>query len=733
MATIGEKRPLQRALKSASALAGAALIGAPLFCGAALAQDDEGFAFEEIIVTSKKREQSIYEAPVAVTAFSNQQLESRGIIDLVDVGKFVPNLNVTTFSAGNTSSANPFIRGIGIQDHLIVTDPGVGVYIDGVYLGRQVGQNWSLSNIERLEVLRGPQGTLFGRNTIGGAINIITQRPGDEDVARFSLQAGSRGRFNGDFYGNTRLNDELAVSGNVSVRRRDGIGDFVNIRNPEARVGELMDISGRVAALWEPNDRFSLLISADGNDARNGQNPFETIINESADCATDFQLAFCLGGITNADQAEDRFDTTSGQADLAQTFNSAYGVNVTAEGVISDNLSAKLIGSYRYSEYEGGLDDDGAFIDFFSFPEVGNASQYSFEAQLNGDYDTFNFVLGAYYFNEDGSNIQQPVTFIGPGGFFEQSQETDSYAIFGNAGVDITEDFRITGGLRYTWDEKDAFTNLGFAPPFSGSEDWQELTWEATATYDLQESLSVYGAISRGYQSGQFPARPFGGEATFVPTDPVIATNYEGGIKGEPFPWLQMALTGFYTRYRDLPAQVSEVTQQGFITVTQNAGRSRSIGVEWESRARLAEGFFINSSVGFIDAEFTEVDENVTSLTVGDTPALTPRWTVALGPEYTFPVTTGGEVTLRGDWSYRSEMEGQPNNDPLALIESRSIINFDITYTSADESWTFGAYGRNVADERYVNAALNVGDYLLRILNNDASEFGARFTKNFGG
>ncbi|MEM9750872.1 MAG: TonB-dependent receptor [Pseudomonadota bacterium] len=724
---------MQRALKSASALAGAALIGAPVICGAALAQDDEGFAFEEIIVTSKKREQSIYEAPVAVTAFTNAQLEARGIIDLVDVGKFVPNLNVTTFSAGNTSSANPFIRGFGVQDHLIVVDPGVGVYIDGVYLGRQVGQNWSLSNIEQLEVLRGPQGTLFGRNTVGGAINIITKKPGDEEMARFSVQAGSRGRINGDFYGNTRLNDQLAVSGNFSVRRRDGIGDFINIRNPEARVGELFDISGRVSALWEPNDRFSLLVAADGNDARNGQNPFETVINESEDCNTNFQLAFCLGGITNADQAEDPFDTASGQADLAQTFNSAYGVNVTAEGVLNENLTAKLISSYRYSEYEGGLDDDGAFVDFFSFPEVGNATQYSFEFQLNGEYDALDFVAGAFYFNEDGSNIQQPVTFIGPGGFFEQSQETDSYAIYGNAGYRLTEDLRVAGGLRYTWDEKSAFTDLGFLPPFSAELDDQQLTWESSLDYEIRDALNTYLLVSRGYQSGQFPARPFGGPDTFRATDKVIGTNYEAGLKGEPFPWLQMGLAVFYTRYKDLPVQVSEVTDVGFITVTESAGRSRAFGVEWEGLARLAEGFFINTSVGFIDSEITEVNGDSPSLTPGDTPALTPRWTAAIGPEYTFPVVTGGEVTVRGDWSYRSEMEGQPNNDPLALIESRDIFNFDITYRSADESWTFGAYGRNVTDERYTNAALNVGDYLLRILSNDASEFGARFTKNFGG
>ena len=146
--------------------------------------------FEAITVTATKRPQVIYEVPIALSAFDGDKLAAQGITDLTDVGKFVPNLNVTGFSAGHTSSVNPFIRGIGLQDHLITTDPGVSVYVDGVYLGRQVGQNWSLNNIQRIEVLRGPQGTLYGRNSIGGAINIITKEPDQGDVTKVNTEFG---------------------------------------------------------------------------------------------------------------------------------------------------------------------------------------------------------------------------------------------------------------------------------------------------------------------------------------------------------------------------------------------------------------------------------------------------------------------------------------------------------------------------------------------------------------
>ena len=249
------------------------------FSPMAVAQDDDAL-IEEIMVTAAKREQSIYEVPIAVSAFEGEDLAKQGIVDIVDVGKFVPNMNITQFSAGHNSSANPFIRGIGLQDHLITTDPGVSVYVDGVYLGRQVGQNWNLSNLERVEVLRGPQGTLYGRNSIGGAINIITKTPGVDPGAKVSVEIGSRGRLNGDFYGDMALSDELAVSVTGGYKNRDGIGDFLNLPNAGVEVGEMTEVYARLAMRYEPNDDFSLVITADANDGEGGLRPYTTLIDE---------------------------------------------------------------------------------------------------------------------------------------------------------------------------------------------------------------------------------------------------------------------------------------------------------------------------------------------------------------------------------------------------------------------------------------------------------------------
>ncbi len=724
-----------------------AVFAALLLSIAPIAAAQEDVLIEEITVTAAKREQSIYEVPIAVSAFEGENLAKQGIVDMVDIGKFVPNLNVTQFSAGHNSSANPFIRGIGIQDHVITTDPGVSVYVDGVYLGRQIGQNWNLSNIERVEVLRGPQGTLYGRNSIGGAINIITKTPGTDEGAKVSVEIGSRERLNGDFYGDMALSDELAVSVTGGYKNRDGIGDFKNLPNAGKEVGEMQEVYARLSMRYAPSDSFSLVVTADANDGEGGLRPYTTLIDElGANCrATDPDPDVnCLtvngslynAGYRNSDLAPDPYDNNTGQASQALVSNEAWGVSATADYAFSDRLATKIIASFRSSEYKSGLDDDGFFDDFLSFPETGDADQTSFEIQLNGDMGDWDFVSGFYYFNEDGGNFQSPTTFNGgTGGFFIQNQEVDSLAVFGNVGYNVNDDLRISGGLRYTDDEKDVFANVGTGP-FEASENFDEISWELALNYTLDGGMNVYGAVQNGYQSGQFPARPyclFGGTADgcLEASDNITATNYEIGIKGQPFDGFQMSAAVFFTNYEDLPYQVSTTSGSGFNTFNRIVEQD-SLGFEWESTLFLTDNFLFHATLGYIDID---VDDQVDAdgNPVSPEGPLTPELTFSISPEARFPMSGGGEVVLRADYSYRDDMYGEPNSLPgrFTKIDSRGLVNFDIAYHSPDESWTAAVYGRNVTDERYDNARLNVGDYVLVMLSNDASEFGARLTKRF--
>jgi len=405
-----------------------------------VAQGEEDGRFEEIIVTATKREESIYDVPIALSAFDGDKLAAQGITTVNDIGKFVPNMNVTGFSAGHVSSINVFIRGIGIQDHLIAVDPGVSVSVDGVYLGRQVGQNWSLSNIDRVEVLRGPQGTLYGRNSIGGAVNIITKTPGEDPGAEVSMEVGSRGRLNADFYADWNISDSSAMSFTGGYKSRDGIGDFVNLPNAGVEVGEMQEVFGRLTYRYAPNDDFSIVFSADANDGKGGLRPYTTLIDEAPFGA--FSL-FTNFGFTNDDLPNDPYDNATLQANQTRVSNEASGLSITADWAFNDNLSGKVIASTRSSEYKAGLDDDSLPADIFSYPEVGEADQTSIEFQVNGDYGSWDFVSGLFYFEEDGHNFQNGYNFAGFGAAdFLTEGEITSTAIFANFGFDVSDTLR---------------------------------------------------------------------------------------------------------------------------------------------------------------------------------------------------------------------------------------------------------------------------------------------------
>ncbi|MDJ0910953.1 MAG: TonB-dependent receptor plug domain-containing protein [Woeseiaceae bacterium] len=715
--------------KFASSIVAAAVAAALFAPASAIAQDEETSLFDEIQVTAQRRVQSIYEVPVALSAFDGDKLAQQGIVNIQDVGKFVPNLNITEFSAGHTSSSNPFIRGIGLQDHLITTDPGVSVYVDGVYLGRQVGQNWNLTNIERIEVLRGPQGTLYGRNSIGGAINIITKTPGADPGASVSVEFGSRERLNGSFYGDASLGDWGAVSITGGFKNRDGLGDFLNLPNAGVRVGEQQEVYARLAFLLNLSDSATLTIAGDMNEGEGGLRPYTTLIDELPNGAV------FGAGYRNSDVSRDPYDNNTGQASQALVTNNAEGISLTLDWEMDDENSLRVIASQRQSEYKAGLDDDSFVDDFLSFPETGFADQTSIEIQWSGDYGNWDFVSGLYYFEEDGGNNQDPTVFLTfPGTFFLQ-QDVTSQALFANFGFDVSDALRVSAGLRYTEDEKQAFTNVGNGL-YDDNVDFDEISWDLSANLTLDNGMNIYGSIQSGYQSGQYPARPFClfGDADgpgndndcFKASENITAINYEAGIKGELFENVQIAATAFFTQYSDLPYQVSTTSGGGFNTVNLIVDQD-SLGLELESTVFFTENLSLQASLGYIDVD---VDEEGGVKPVAP---LTPDLTASLSPQIVFPISGGGEWAIRADWSYRDEMYGEPSSDPgrQTLIDSRDILNADISYTSADGSWTAGLYGRNVTDERYDNARLNTGDYLLVILSNDASEFGLRFTKDF--
>ncbi|VAW00917.1 TonB-dependent receptor [hydrothermal vent metagenome] len=702
---------------------------------------------DEIIVTARKREESLFEIPAAISAFTPQLLEDRNISNLDDIGKYVPNLTITRYGVGNTAQAAVFIRGIGLQDHIITTDPGVGVYLDGVYLGRQMGSNLSLNNIERIEVLRGPQGTLYGRNTLGGAVNIITKKPGSEETAVISVKGGTRGRAAADFYGNFAMSDQFAVSASGAFKRRNGVGDFLNLQNPDKRVGEINEFSGRITARWQPNDRFSTLFSVDGTSANNGLSPYTIGFDPSIpapDPNNIFAGSFPLlnAGLLPANP-DDNNTTVAG---LDSTTNRTLGVSITSEWEANEHLTAKVLASYRSSDYTGGLDDDATALRLSEFPENGNAQQTSFEVQLNGQYGALDFVSGLYYFHEVGETESGPWVFspfntpgaaegFGNFGFFDLNQTTNSYAGFANAKYQFTPRFSAGAGVRYSRDEKDADARFPtFAARKALSADFDAVTWDVNASYNLQGDIFVYGQIQRGYQTGGFPPRPFGGAAQFEPFDKTTSTNFEVGLKGKVSDNLTLMLSAFRTNYNDLALPFSDTTLGGgFVTIIANAGKSRSQGFEAEGILYVNDYFSINGSIGYMDAEILEVDPGTIGVAVGDTPALTPDVTLSIAPKITMPMQNGDEVVFNADYSYRSSMFGQSINNPSEKIAGRDLVGFSIDYKSTEGHWTLGLYGENIFNAVYDVGRLQQTGFVGIVRSNDRSEFGIRLKKQFGG
>jgi iron complex outermembrane receptor protein len=311
----------------------------------------------------------------------------------------------------------------------------------------------------------------------------------------------------------------------------------------------------------------------------------------------------------------------------------------------------------------------------------------------------------------------------------------DSQAAYANVGYNVSDALRIAAGVRHTRDDKTARTILipGVLDE-TQSRDWSETSWDVSASYKFSDRMTVYGAIQNGYQSGQFPPRPFclfgwffgvpPAPYCFLANDNVTAQNYEIGLKGQPFDNLEMSIAVFYTDYTDLPYQVSTTAGAGFNT-TNIIVDQVSQGLEWEGTWVVTDNFRLHSTLGYIDADVKGANPTTVA-------PLTPELTASVSPEFTIPAGNG-EVTLRADYSFRDKMFGEPSSLPgrFTSIDSREIINFDISYRPADGDWTVAAYGRNVTDERYDNARLNVGDYVLIMLSNDASEFGVRFTKEF--
>ena len=716
--------------------AAAALAGAAAWPGASAAQAALAEP-EEILVTARRREEALIDIPIAITALDEFGIRQRGVTELNQVEKFAPNLVQTNFGQGNTGHAAAFMRGIGLQDHIITTDPAVGIYLDGVYLGRNMGANMDLMNIERVEVARGPQGSLSGRNTLGGALNIHTRKPSGDGLVRFDLKAGSRGRLNGNAFADWALADGLFLSASGGFKSRNGLGEALGIPHPEAAIGEIRQGFGRAALLWQAADGLSLLATADLARSDQGVTPHAVeVFNRNNGF-----------GLLPEDQPANPDDTHSLNNELMSTEDRTRGVSLTLDWDIAGRLDLQTILAYRDMWFEGGLDNEKVAATLIEFPERGEAEQWTLEIQLSGVADWGDWVTGLYWFSEEGFN-DSPFVFRSEGlsdgrpevipasdfdGRLYIEQQTDSRAAFAHANVDLSERWTLGLGGRYTRDEKDALGALHYFPaPARRRDGWGEVTGDLSLTWRLNSDLNAFLSYARGYQAGGYPPRPFGGPETFVAFDPSFADSFELGLKGAFGPNLTLNAALFRVAYRDLAVQQNELIGEGFLTLTQNAAESQALGAELEGRWEAAPGFSVQFAFGYIDIGISRVDDRVQGIEKGDSPALTPRFTASLSPQCVWNLGSGS-LEARLDYYHRSAMFGQPSNSPLNRMAPVDLLSASLGYESLDGAWRLSIYGHNLSNAIYPLAKLDLDPTVLIINSNDRREYGVRIGWKFGG
>ena len=744
---------IRPASSSGSRIVAILLATLPIASGA---QESGGGALEEVIVTAQKRAQNLQDIPIAVSAFSTADIERRNVSNIAQLADFTPNVifDTTTSISGLSSGAAVFIRGIGQIDFGLTTDPGVGTYVDGVYMSRSVGGVLDTLDIERIEILRGPQGTLFGRNTMGGALNITSQRPGREFGGLAELTLGDYDRIDVRAAVDLPLGDTLGLRLAASSKQRDGYVDRLLVGDA---LGDENRQSFRASLLWTPSDRFEVYATAD----------YAQIDEASAGSV--------LAGITQAPNVivynlfdapgnhvpgfgdgipyDERFITHDPDTTYA---DGPTGTNLDIGGAALtliwslESLEIKSITAYRTTSGEFFRDPDNSplVITHTSNPDYDH-EQLTQEFTFTGEAGRLEYVAGIFYLTEEGTdNVFVP---LAPSlGFITNLADidNDSAAVYGQATWHVTDQWRLTGGLRYTEDDK-TFTPFqrilfGAAGPAPGvsvplipddtvDARFDQATGRLAVEFKQNDEALYYASFTQGFKSGGFNFRYVVPRDEALAFDPETVDSYEVGFKWQGAEdRLRLNANVFFMDYEDIQVQVFEV---GGGPLTQNAGTAEIRGAELELMAVPTPPLNLSLALGYTNAEYTDLNPPTTdlaaSLTLDAWLPNTPEWTASASAEYTVPVAWGS-LAFRIDYSHTDDLYNDAQNSPFLFQDAYDLWNTAIRYTSPTEAWEVSLFGTNLGDERYITSGdSNFGLGFHEANYNRPREFGVTLRRHF--
>lgn len=692
-----------------SALAMAmAMTSLPTAAQEAAPADPEASALDDVVVTARRRSERLQDVPVAVTALTDEVLDTLQATDIGDLQGAVPNL---TLHVGDASNAVIYIRGVGQVDSLAFADPGVGIYMDDVYLGRAQGAFLSVYDVDRIEVLRGPQGTLYGRNTIGGAIKFVSSPLSADLNGRAEASVGDYDlrEFRGAVGG--ALGEGLLAKAAVSYAGRGGYGQNAFDGRSD---GDKDQLAGRLAFEYRPRDDLSFRLNIDAS-------------RDRPDTSRTPARATSVFGLFPA-TTHDPFAIDADFNDRADL--DTFGVSLIGEWALSDALTLKSVTAYRTMDYGAHLDLDATPLPFFGIYDDEEQTQFSQEIQLTYDGGgRLHWVGGLFYFDEDDSTF---AGLFGPAITVVTAELNEyrnrSWAAYGQGSYDLSDRLSLTAGLRYTFEEKDfvrtqdliigATTvpergDTGFRlASIDTASDWSSLSPKVGLDYKVSDDVLAYVSISRGFKSGGFDGRA-ATTAAAAPYDPESLWAYEAGLKSSLFDRrLTANVAAFWNDYSDL--QLSSFVADpggvgGFGALFTNAGAATIRGVEVELVGRPTPELTLNATVSYLDARYDEYI-GPGGLDISNQRELVnaPEWSGRIGGVYEIDLGVSGLIRLGADASYRSKTYPTVSSSEVVAQEAYTLVDAFARWEAAGGGYFAELGGKNLTDERYVDHAFDL-------------------------
>ncbi len=658
-----------------------------------------------MVVTSQKRAQLLQDVPLTVNVMGAKLIEEARITQIVDVTNRTPGLNFDNFP---TTQPRPAIRGIGSSDRGAAGDPSTAVFIDEVYYGRPAAIAFDAFDVERIEVLKGPQGTLWGKNVVGGRIHVVNEKPAlHETYGKLAVTAGNFGRLDGAGFVNTELGDSTALRISVNSRHRDG---FAYNTYLNTRVDDENTNSARLQLLTKPSERLSVLMSADFTQDRLTGSARHTV---GVDPTSSTRSLWTAAIDPNPETV--RSDTKGFQD------RDSKGLRLNVDYAF-DAFTLSSISSYRWLDYNVLEDADGGNPSTNRLNAKGTQVEttrfWSQELRLAAPSSSaVKWVVGAYLYGSDTSRTDALIVDRPPaasGSFssldqYDQHAVTKSLAVFGDVTVPLTADLNAFGGLRYSRDDKDydlttANSNafLRSAGPYTvaASKSWSKPTYRAGLDYKASKDVLLYASVASGFKSGGFQDTPTTAASAATPFGPESATNYELGMKTSLLDGkLIFNPSLFYTDYSDLQVRSTVSTAAGPTVVTSNAGAARIKGVEISLEARPVKAFTLAATYALTDARFVELFDRGANY-AGNYLTRNPRQKLTLSPQYRFQLAGGYRVTTALDYSYESEVYDDISNDPNTIRPPKKLVDARVVIDTP-YNWSVSLWGKNLGNEIY--------------------------------